>query len=235
MGSLERVLDVEWGMFTAVNAGAEKASCQEDENTFRAMRTAQFAAWPLDALQSYEEDLNRAARDGRNLIREKYIHMMRTTAPGAYSALAVSIPVPSAEAAALTEQISALLIEETRELFGRYPYISGSARPLLSQADTAEQTSVETYNKGELFTYSEKTLSLLFAFIAKIHPTPQPYAYRVLHNTVASYGYNSLEEAERAALEEAFGRGVASELKFGCPQCDDDSCSLNAERKPQDG
>ena len=81
---IERIVDIEWYMFSAVNEGGPRASCQEDRPSFYGMRKAQFLAWPLNARASYLGDLEAAKRERRNLVEEKYIHMMRTTEPVEY-------------------------------------------------------------------------------------------------------------------------------------------------------
>jgi len=72
---IDKIISIEWDMFTSVNEGKERASCQEDKKTFIGMRAAQFSAWSLKAVASYLGDLENARQNGRNLLEEKYIHM----------------------------------------------------------------------------------------------------------------------------------------------------------------
>jgi hypothetical protein len=81
--SIDKIISIEWEMFTSVNEGQARASCQDDRRTFEGMRAAQFHAWQASAVESYLEDLGAAESAGRNLVEEKYIHMMKTTEPGA--------------------------------------------------------------------------------------------------------------------------------------------------------
>ena len=69
------ITEIEWEMFESVNEGGPRADCQEDRETFMAMRRAQFYAWPENVRESYLDDLILAVAQGRNLIAEKYIHI----------------------------------------------------------------------------------------------------------------------------------------------------------------
>ena len=74
---IDNIIKLEWPMFSSVNEGGPKASCQEDPVTFDGMRRGQFSAWNLETLESYYEDVQAASAIGRNLAMEKYIHMMK--------------------------------------------------------------------------------------------------------------------------------------------------------------
>jgi len=217
----EKIISLEWEMFTSVNGGEARASCQDDRATFEGMRRAQFSAWSPGAAGLYLGDLEAAVRDGRNLAEEKYIHMMRTTEPSQYAALLERVKMPSEAAAALAQEVSDMLIEQTRILFEEYPYVSGQGRPLYSTFDYAG-TSVETYQLGELLTYSENTLAALKEHITRLAESGESLARKILENTVSFYGYDSLDTAEAATKERVDKMGV--EITFGCcagGECDD--------------
>ena len=93
---LQQVISTEWEMFRTVN-GDRYVDCQQDPETFAGMRTAQFRAWPPEALRSYANDLAEAKRAGRNLLREKYIRMMRSTEPETYALLRRELPEDTPE------------------------------------------------------------------------------------------------------------------------------------------
>ena len=71
-----------------------------------------------------------------------------------------------------------------------------SGRPLFSDADRYGFTSVQTYQLGELLTYSEKTLRLLNNHLAALKAAGRSLAREVTANGICSYGFSSLEEAE---------------------------------------
>lgn len=208
-GVIEKIIAIEWEMFVSVNEGAALASCQEDKPTFTGMRKAQFSAWSRDAARSYLSDLELAQASGRNLLAEKYIHMMSSTEPTVYKALISAIPAPTEEARKLAAELSDLLLEQTRELFESYPHVAGQGRPLYSSQDSIG-TSVETYQHGELLTFSENTLRELKAHALALEKAGMPLARIILENTVGFYGYDSLESAEETtrALEEEHEGGA---------------------------
>jgi len=210
---IEKIVSIEWEMFTSVNEGEARASCQEDRATFEGMRTAQFAEWSPQAAASYLEDLEEARRCGRNLAEEKYIHMMKTTEPSQYNALLERVKLPSDAARALAKDVSDMLLEETRILFEDYPFVSGQGRPLYSTFDYGG-TSVETYQYSEFLTYSENTLVLLKAHITGLEKIGESMARKILESTVKFYGYDSLDSAEAATKERIEKMGV--QMTFGC-------------------
>ena len=191
---LEQVIGTEWEMFRTVN-GDQYVDCQEDPQTFAGMRAAQFRAWPADALRSYADDLARAKREGRNLLREKYIRMMRSTEPENYEILRRELPEDTPEKLALTEEIWQLLLPQTRALREKYPTVMQGARPLLI-AEENGWSSVEGYQKSELMTYSAETLWALLHHIRALTLEGRSFAAEVEENTVGFYGFQSLQEAE---------------------------------------
>lgn len=193
---LKEIIDREWTMFHSVNEGAEKASCQEDRRTFTGMRRAQFAAWSPQAAESYLRDLTIAAQEGRNLAAEKYIHMMRHTAPAEYAQLKALLPPPDPAARRTADDITEKLVAETALLRTQYPCVSENGRPLRAQEDGPELTSIETYQRGELYTYSAATLELLQAHLTARAQAGGSLARDILENTMAYYGYPSLDAAE---------------------------------------
>jgi len=218
---IANIIEIEWEMFVSVNEGEERASCQEDRVTFEGMRAAQYNAWAHKAVASYLRDLENARLNGRNLVEEKYIHMMRTTEPAQYNALLARITVPTEKAQALAQEISDKLLEQTRVLFEDYPYVSGHSRPLYSTLDYG-YTSVETYQHGELLTYSEETLTDLLEHILKLEKDGVSLARVILENTIKFYGYESLDTAEAMTKERIDKQGIS--VSFGC--CPGEECEL---------
>ena len=197
---ISKIVSIEWGMFTSVNEGGERASCQEDRPTFEGMRTAQFAAWPAFVRESYLDDLEEAIREKRNLVEEKYIHMMKLTDPVQYGALQHRVETPSDTKLVLAREICEKVLEQTHTLYGQYPYVSGHGRPLYSK-DDRYGTSIETYQFGELLTYSERTLAGLKEHIFALEKSGGSLARTILENTVKFYGYETLDTAEKATKE----------------------------------
>lgn len=193
-----QIISLEWDMFQAVNEGGPRASCQEDRVTFEGMRRGQFEAWSRDACESYRDDLLNAVLDERNLATEKYIHMMRYSSPSQYGELIKMIPVPDGTAAALAREVSDKLLEQAAVLFNAYPYVTGSGRPLRAVSDSSGVISIESYQLGELLTYSYRTLCLLHDHLMELEKNGRSLARDILENSVKHYGYQTLEEAEAA-------------------------------------
>ncbi len=76
-------------------------------------------------------------------------------------------------------------------------------RPLYASEDGDGFTSVETYQKGELYTYSAATLEKLLACIRAKEAAGVNFAREILERTVARYGFSSLEDAERTVAAQA--------------------------------
>jgi hypothetical protein len=194
--TIKKIIDIEWPMFRDVNGDGPKASCQNDRLTFEGMRRGQYEAWDERTCEAYLRDLEAAAAQGRNLPAEKYIHMMRSTAPGDYEKLRALLPPRDERAERLADMITAKLVGQTEVLHERYPRVSGAGRPLYTTQDGPGVTSVETYQRGELYTYSIETLQALWEHLLALEEKGESLAEKILAGSVAYYGYASLEEAE---------------------------------------
>lgn len=200
---IDAIVELEWPMFHEVN-GDTRADCQENRPVFVNMRTAQFSEWSEEALEAYRQDLQAAAAEGRNLLRDKYIHMMASTEPEHYEVFSRELPPASEEKLRLAEEIWQILLKQTIELRRQYPAVGKMGRPLRSSEEVGGYASVETYEKGELMTYSEKTLAALLRHIRAMEAAGKSYAVRVQENGLVTMGYASLAEAE----EDARRRGL---------------------------
>jgi hypothetical protein len=195
---IESIIELEWPMFREVN-GDTRADCQENYPMFVNMRTSQFSAWNGEALAAYREDLLAARAAGRNLLRDKYIHMMASTDPEGYLHFLPELPPVSDEKRELVEKIWQIMLPQTVELRRRYPNVGRMGRPLRSADERNGYASVETYEKGELMTYSEKTLRALLAWIEAQAAAGVSVAAQIQTNGILSVGYASMEEAEEDA------------------------------------
>ena len=195
---IESIVELEWPMFREVN-GDTRADCQENYPMFVNMRTAQFSAWNGEALSAYREDLRAAEGEGRNLLRDKYIHMMASTDPAGYLHFLPELPPVSEEKKQLVEAIWQIMLPQTVELRRKYPNVGKLGRPLYSADERNGYASVETYEKGELMTYSEKTLRALLAWIRGQAEAGISVAAQIQESGILSVGYASMEEAEEDA------------------------------------
>lgn len=192
------IIDLEWAMFTQVENEGGRAACQNDRATFAIMRGAQLEAWDAPLRESYRDDLLEARRQGRNLPAEKYARMMAKTAPDQYAQLAPRLPSLAPQVPALIDKIAALQMAWAREAAARYPAIAAGGRPLESAQDGQDTTSAETYLRGELATYSPKTLALYLDYCLRLAGEGTNLCTQIWENTAKAYGYASLEAAETA-------------------------------------
>ena len=138
----------------------------------------------------------------RNLVTEKYARMMRSTHPEEYAAT-IEPYIPALSAARETEQetIIATQVAWAREFRERYPKLGASMRVLTTAEDTPDATSFETYLRGELGTYSERTLDLYGDFVARLATEHRNLTEETIGNTVRIAGFAGLDEAERNVLQ----------------------------------
>ncbi len=192
---IERIIEAEWKMFQNVPNIGGRAVCQDDLETFRIMRAGQSASWSDATLESYLEDLNEAKKAERNLLTEKYARMMRSTSPLEYAQIKHLLPPVDPEAIELIEQIVRIVLKWEEDLLEKYPYIIKRSRPLFSREDSISVTSMETYLRGELSTYSIKTLNLYLDHIQKEQSEDINGSAVTLLYMIKQYGFDSLEEA----------------------------------------
>lgn len=191
----------EWFLFRQVQNRGGPADCQSERDIFLAMRSSQFMAWTPVLWQSYERDLDEATAEGRNLLTEKYAHMMRYTFPEEYEQFKDRLPVKTEEKALLIEAITAIVLEWAQATQKKYPWLMEISRPIYAAQDHLA-TSIETYTRGELETYSERTLRLLLSHYMtmkekniNLHEVTEAITARL-------YGYESLKQADRITGEQ---------------------------------
>lgn len=193
---INEIADMEWDMFQRVHNNGGRASCQNDPETFYGMRCGQFLAWETPVLESYARDLKSAQESGRNLLAEKYLRMMESTFPREYELQKARLPEVSERAARLAEEICMEMIAQTAALRERFPLVGGAGRPLYSSEDRPGDTSVETYQRCELLTYSEQTLEKLHTQVFEMKERGESLALAELENSVCHYGYENIRQAE---------------------------------------
>ena len=199
MDLVEEVIRREWDQFQRTENEGGRASCQGNWPMFHQMRASQFMTWPEDLLRSYLDDLDEANRMGRNLVTEKYARMMASTAPDEYrERIEPFIPRLSDERVARQERVIAVQVAWARDFRGRYPKLGAAMRVLTTAEDTPEDTSFETYLRGELGTYSDRTMALYEAMVEDLQAAGRNLTEQTVANTVRLGGFADLEEAEAA-------------------------------------
>lgn len=195
----ERIVRHEWDQFQRVNNEGGRANCQGNWPTFHQMRVSQFLTWPLQLQQSYMRDLDDADREGRNLLTEKYARMMQSTEPERYKReLEPVLPVLSADRIARQERVIATQVQWAREFRQAWPKLGVAMRVLTTAEDEIDNTSFETYLRGELCTYSDTTFNLYESMIAELVQRHCNLTEATLLATVRLGGFANLAEAEAA-------------------------------------
>lgn len=197
MDLVEEVIRREWDQFQRTENEGGRASCQGNWPMFHQMRASQFMTWPEDLLRSYLDDLDEANRVGRNLVTEKYARMMASTAPDEYrERIEPFIPRLSDERIARQERVITVQVAWARDFRGHYPRLGAAMRVLTTAEDTPEDTSFETYLRGELGTYSDRTMALYEAMVEDLQAAGRNLTEQTVANTVRLGGFADLEEAE---------------------------------------
>ncbi len=194
----EKIVELEWEMFSNVSNVGGKASCQSDRQTFQIMRLSQAETWPEEVLASWLNDLETAQKDSRNLMSEKYAWMMESSFPDEFARISDKLPHIDEDALTMIEEMVNLNLDWKLATEEKYPFLSGRGRPLRATQDTPWGTSFETYLRGELKTYSPETVRRLWQHTRNMLQQGVNMAEMELLNQVRRYGYQSLEEAEQA-------------------------------------
>lgn len=195
----ELIVRHEWDQFQQVNNDGGRANCQGNWPMFHQMRFSQFITWTLQLQASYMKDLDEADETGRNLLTEKYARMMETTEPERYAReLEPVLPKLAPERIARQEQVIATQVEWARQFRERWPKLGMAMRVLTSNEDEIDNTSFETYLRGELSTYSDATFALYESMVAKLTERGDNLTEATLLATVRLGGFVDLDEAEAA-------------------------------------
>lgn len=188
---------MEWEMFQKVYNTGGRASCQDDPDTFFRMRMSQWLVYSEGLLRSYQADCQKAIADGKNLIFEKYARMMETTYPEEYVKLIPYLPVIAEREVLKIEEIVQIHLKWDKEMLEKYPHIRAQGRALHTEEDNvSEGSSMESYLRAELKTYSEKTCDMLYQETVEAWKKGDNLLQQIIANETAFYGYASLEDAE---------------------------------------
>lgn len=194
---MEKLITLEWRDFDRVKNIGGRADCQDDWNTFSIMRRSQYLTWTVPMLQSYIEDFEEADARGWNLIAEKYGRMMESTDPAGYAEIADNFAEIPPEKKAIIEEIVKIQVGWMENCADTHPKAATLARSIHTYEDSLYNTSYETYLRGEISTYSDRTLDLYGRFIASFCMEGKNLAEAIIGNSAKLYGYDSLEELER--------------------------------------
>ncbi len=196
MSNIRKIVEEEWSQFQKVNNEGGRASCQDDWKTFYIMRKSQFLVWPEEVLDSYYGDLCKAREEGKNLLFYKYAFMMERTAPEQYKQLEWALPVISEERKQRIEATVAVHVKWAEEFEQEYPAYAMRGRPIHAFQEAPGQTSIETYQRGELYSYGEHTEMLYSQYIQECAAQNRNLAALIRDNSARMYGYESIADLE---------------------------------------
>ncbi len=202
---IEHIIDKEYAMLDQVHGLDGRASCQDHFSEFRLMRASQFLVWPEEICESYLADLWAAEKIGRNLIFEKYAWMMQASLPEEFQKVCHVLPQFTQKQIERMERIVKIQVAWAEAFVEKYPVCGSRGRLLHTWQDTPHDTSVETYMRGELATYSDATVQLYDQFVENCLAERRNLTVEVRENQAHLQGWKSLEEVERcyASRQEA--------------------------------
>ena len=189
---IEKILEKEWKYFSNLNNIGGRADCQDNREDFIIMRKSQWETFNEETLLSYLEDLN----SKNNPLFQKYAQMMKYNSPEEYEKIKDILEKASDEKTDLVNKIMFIYMEWEKEFFERYPIFSSMGRPLYSSEDDNIETSIETYLRGELLSYSEKTLELYLNYVIDNKEKNINLAIKNMDNLARMQGFNDSDDVE---------------------------------------
>lgn len=190
------IAQTEWELFQDVRNTGGRASCQDDPDTFFKMRMSQWMVYSDEVLRSYYEDCREAVEEGRNPVFEKYAWMMESTYPEEFEEIKGQLPNVS-DKIDIVEKIVKINLQWDAEMMRDYPNLRSNGRVLTTADDSVEDgSSMESYLRGELLTYSVRTLRLIYRETVEAYEKGESLLKQTIANETLFYGYSSLEEAE---------------------------------------
>lgn len=177
---IREILDYELEMFLKVKSRG-KAACQDNPDGFRFYRGAMFSVWSIKALESYREDVQRAQKEGKNLLTLKYARMENL--------------IPILNDNILIDKIVDIEIGWVKEIATKYPHVHSKGKPI--EEDTSQATSTRTYLRGELETYSDKTLELYYHNMLESRERGENLSEKICAMMVEGAGFATLQATEK--------------------------------------
>ena len=194
--TIDKIVKLEFEAFDKVQNVGGRASCQNNWPFFYVMRKSQYMTWTDEMLECICNLWEENKAKGWNMITEKYGRMMEHTSPEEYEKIKDNFPEKSERTIAIVNQIAQIQVDWMKDFAKSYPKLASNARDITSDADQIDNTSYETYLKGELLTYSEELLKLYAQFIVNLAREGKNLAYMTIENTAHLQGYATLEDAE---------------------------------------
>jgi hypothetical protein len=123
--------------------------------------------------------------------------MMQSTSPDEYARIEHLLPTVDVRVLELIGEIVSIVLKWERELLEKYPCVVKRGRPISSDEDSPGVISLETYLKGELATYSLRTLEFYLEHVKQQDSNGVNGSAIIRAQTVKQYGFDSLDEANK--------------------------------------
>ena len=121
---------------------------------------------------------------------------MKYNSPEEYEKIKDILESPGQNKISLIGKIMSIYMKWEEEFFKKYPIFSSMGRPLYSTEDDNIETSIETYLRGELLSYSEKTLQLYLKYIIEMKGKNINLAIKNMDNLASMQGFKNSDEVE---------------------------------------
>lgn len=218
------VVSNEWEMFTNTNNIGRRSSCQDQKGNFIASRAAYWNMFDEQVLSSYLKDLSNAKSNRINLAAQKYGYMMESTDPDYFKTIKHLLAPVSNKKLKLVDSIMLIYMKWEESLISSS--LDNKNRVLYKQYDSKYNTSVETYMRGELTSYSEETLSLILAqFLKNVSDGENPVKNYLL--TLKNYEEGSKSTESCKNIGNGFNSNLAAHYSTGdCNKKNTSTCNV---------
>ncbi len=218
------VVSNEWEMFTNTNNIGRRSSCQDQKGNFIASRAAYWNMFDEQVLSSYLKDLSNAKSNKINLAAQKYGYMMESTDPDYFKSIKHLLVPVSDKKLKLVDSIMLIYMKWEEYLISSS--LDNKNRVLYKQYDSKYNTSVETYMRGELTSYSEETLSLILAqFLKNVSDGENPVKNYLL--TLKNYEEGSKSTESCKNIGNGFNSNLAAHYSTGdCNKKNTSTCNV---------
>lgn len=218
------VVSNEWEMFTNTNNIGRRSSCQDQKGNFIASRAAYWNMFDEQVLSSYLNDLSNAKSNKINLAAQKYGYMMESTDPDYFKTIKHLLVPVNDKKLKLVDSIMLIYMKWEESLISSS--LDNKNRVLYKQYDSKYNTSVETYMRGELTSYSEETLSLILAqFLKNVSDGENPVKNYLL--TLKNYEEGSKSTESCKNIGNGFNSNLAAHYSTGdCNQKNTSTCNV---------
>ena len=116
-----------------------------------------------------------------------------------YTSIQHLLPAISPFKQELIEVIVRIQLNWQTEYAQRYPKLAAHSRPILTSHDDLTETSFESYLRGELYTYSDRTLTLYAKHLAKIRERGENITLLSMGFLAKMSGFDDTGMMERAS------------------------------------